>query len=123
MGRDDENPENWYLLGKAQYLRGEIKAALSCFREALKLDAYYDEVWTDLGKIIQKEHLVARAIPYLEHAYKVTGDVPGINYLLSSFYLQTGNSEKAYNHLVAAVEIDGSLFTDFAEIFPHKILT
>jgi tetratricopeptide (TPR) repeat protein len=120
---DDENPENWYLLGKAQYIKGEIKSALSCFREALKLDAYYDEVWSDLGKIIQKENLVSRALPYLEHAYKVTGDVPGLNYLLASFYLQSGNHEKAFRHLSAAVDMDKNLFNEFAEIFPRKILT
>ncbi|MCK7530129.1 MAG: hypothetical protein MZV63_03265 [Marinilabiliales bacterium] len=61
----------------------------------LKLDAYYDEVWTDLGRMILKEDLVIKALPYLEHAYKVTGDVPGINYLLASFYLHTGAMEKA----------------------------
>jgi tetratricopeptide (TPR) repeat protein len=120
---DDENPENWYLLGKAQYIKGDLKSAFTCFREALKLDAYYDEVWSDLGKIIQKENLVSRALPYLEHAYKVTGDVPGINYLLASFYLQTGNHEKASRHLSAAVEMDKSLFSELAEIFPRKILT
>ncbi len=120
---DDENPENWYLLGKAQYIKGEIKSALSCFREALKIDAYYDEVWVDLGKIIQKENLVSRALPYLEHAYKVTGDVPGINYLLASFNLQKGNHEKALKHLSSAIEADKDLFKDLAEIFPGKILS
>jgi tetratricopeptide (TPR) repeat protein len=120
---DDENPEYWYLLGKAQYIKGEIKSALSCFREALKLDAYYDEVWSDLGRIIKKEMLASRAIPYLEHAYKVTGDVPGINYLLASFYLQTGSNEKAYRHFAIAVDMDKDLFTDFVDLFPKKILT
>jgi tetratricopeptide (TPR) repeat protein len=120
---DDENPENWYLLGKAQYCKGELKSALTCFREALKIDAYYDEVWIDLAKIIQKEKLISKALPYLEHAYKVTGDVPGINYLLSSFYLQAGNYEKALKHLSSAVEADKELFNDLAELFPRSIMT
>jgi tetratricopeptide (TPR) repeat protein len=120
---DDENPEFWYLLGKAHYIKGEIKSALSCFREALKLDAYYDEVWCDLGKIIQKENFALKAIPYLEHAYKVTGDVPGINYLLASFYLQSGNFEKAYKHLSLAIEMDKDLFKDFIDLFPPAVLS
>jgi tetratricopeptide (TPR) repeat protein len=119
---DDENPEYWYLLGKAHYIKGEIKASLSCFREALKLDAYYDEVWADLGKLIQKEHITSRAIPYLEHAYKVTGDVPGINYLLASFYLQAGRTEKAFEHLSVAVEMDKELYRDVVELFPSALL-
>jgi tetratricopeptide (TPR) repeat protein len=120
---DDENPEFWYYLGKAQYLTGETKASLSCFREALKLDAYYDEVWIDLGKIIRKENFAGKAIPYLEHAYKVTGDVPGINYLLASFYLQAGSNEKAFRHLSLAIDMDKDLCRDFMDMFPPALLT
>ena len=120
---DDENPEFWYLLGKAHYIKGEIKAALSCFRESLKLDAYYDEVWIDLGKIILREKLTSRAIHYLEHAYKVTGDLPGINYILASFYLHSGDRENAFRHLSLAVEIDKYLYKEFIDIFPPSLLT
>ena len=118
---DDENPEYWYLLGKAHYVKGEIKNSLSCFREALKIDPYYDDVWLDLGKIILKEDLAGRAVPYLENAYKASGDVPGINYLLASFYLQSGDHDKAYKHLSMAIEMDKDLFNDFREFFqrPH----
>ena len=51
-----------------------------------------------LGKIILKEGLVSKALPYLTHAYKITGDIPGINYLLASFYLHAGSSDKAFRH-------------------------
>jgi len=120
---DDENPEYWYLLGKAHYVKGEVKNSLSCFREALKLDPYYDDVWLDLGKIISKEELAGKAIPYLEHAYKVAGDVPGINYLLASFYMQAGNHDKAYKHLSLAVEMEKELYNNFKEFFPDHILS
>jgi len=120
---DDENPEIWYLLGKAHYSKGEKKAALRCFREALKLDSYYDEVWADLGTIILKDKLHLKALPYLEHAYKVTGDVPGINYLLASFYLHSGNTDKAFRHLSIAITLDKELFHDFEGIFPTQKFT
>jgi tetratricopeptide (TPR) repeat protein len=120
---DDENPEFWYLLGKAHYANHEKKAAMRCFREALKIDAYYDEVWADLGKIIIVENLVSKALPYLEQAYKVTGDIPGINLLLSSFYLHAGNAEKSFRHLSLAVEVDTEIVGGFAEIFPQELLT
>jgi tetratricopeptide (TPR) repeat protein len=120
---DDENPEIWYLLGKAHYNKGEKKAALRCFREALKIDAYYDEVWADLGKIILKDNLVGKALPYLEHAYKITGDVPGINFLLASFYLLTGSNEKAFRHLSLAVDMNGEIFKDFEDLFPPELYT
>jgi hypothetical protein len=49
---------------------------MSCFREALKIDIYCDEVWSVLGGIILKENLASKAIPYLEHAYQITAIYP-----------------------------------------------
>jgi tetratricopeptide (TPR) repeat protein len=120
---DDENPEFWYLLGKAHYAKGEKKPALRCYREALKLDAYYDEVWADLGRIMLFENLAEKALPYLEQAYKITGDVPGINYLLSCFYLHTGKKEKSYRQLFIALDQGSRVFTDFEVLFPVNLLT
>jgi len=120
---DDENPEFWYLLGKAHYAMGEKKAALRCFREALKMDAYYGEVWSDLGMIIIRENLASRVIPYFEHAYKVIGDVPGINYLLASLYLRTDSPEKALAHMVMAIDTDKDLYREFIDFFPSCLLT
>jgi tetratricopeptide (TPR) repeat protein len=120
---DDENPEIWYMLGKAHYAKGEKKAALRCFREALKLDAYYTEVWSDLGNMILTEGYLLKALPYLEKAYKIIGDVPGINYLLASYYLHTDMQEKAFRHLSLALDVDKEMFCDFARIFPKHILS
>jgi tetratricopeptide (TPR) repeat protein len=118
---DDENPEIWYMLGKAHYARDEKKAALRCFREALKLDVYYSEVWTDLGRIILYDGFLDKALPYLEKAYKVIGDVPGINYLLASYYLHKGMMEKAQRHLSLALDVDKDIFKDFHDIFPVNL--
>jgi tetratricopeptide (TPR) repeat protein len=120
---DDENPEYWFLLGKAHYVKNELKSSLRCFREALKLDIYYDDVWIDLGKFLLREKLLSRSVHYLEHAYKVTGDVPGINYVLSSLYLHLGDTERSYKHLVIAVDLDRELFQDFEALFPHELFS
>ncbi|MFZ0281241.1 MAG: tetratricopeptide repeat protein [Bacteroidales bacterium] len=120
---DDENPEIWHVLGKAHYVKGEKKAAMRCFREALKIDAYFNEVWVDLGRIILKDGFRHKALPYLEKAYKIIGDVPGINYLLASNYLHYGAVEKASRHLALALDVDKDLFRDFNEIFPPSIIT
>jgi tetratricopeptide (TPR) repeat protein len=118
---DDENPEIWYMLGKAHYAKNEKKDTLRCFREALKLDANYNEVWTDLGRMILFDGFVPKALPYLEKAYKVIGDVPGINYLLASFYMHCGFMDKAHRHLLLALDVDKELFRDFHDIFPVHI--
>lgn len=120
---DDENPEIWHMLGKAHYKIGEKKAALRCFREALKLDVYYNEVWSDLGRIILIDGYICKALPYLEKAYKIIGDVPGINYLLASYYLHSGVSDKAYRHLSLALDTDKDIYKDFSFLFPSVILT
>ncbi|NSW93687.1 MAG: tetratricopeptide repeat protein [Bacteroidales bacterium] len=118
---DDENPEIWYFLGKAHYMKGEKKAAIRCYREALKIDAYFSDAWIDLGKIILENKLVSKALPYLEKAYKIIGDIPGINYLLASVYLHSGNYEKSFIHLSAALEADKELFNEFLAMFPVKL--
>jgi tetratricopeptide (TPR) repeat protein len=118
---DDENPEIWFFLGKAHYLYGEKKAALRCYREALKIDAFYDEVWIELGKIILADGFTAKALPYLQQAYKITGDVPGMNYLLAAFYLHSEENEKSHFHLSSAIKNDRELFTEFQGIFPEII--
>jgi tetratricopeptide (TPR) repeat protein len=120
---DDENPEIWYLLGKAHLAKEEKKAALKCFREALKLDAFYNEVWIDLAKVIINEGLIIKAIPLILQAYRITGDIPGINYLLASFYLNAGYSEKSFRHLSIALTSDKEQYRIFEEIFPEKLLT
>ena len=118
---DDENPEIWYMLGKAHYARDEKKAALRCFREALKLDIYYNEVWTDIGRIILYDGYISKALQYLEKAYKIIGDVPGLNYLLASCYLHMAVMDKAHKHLTLALDADKEMFMEFHDIFPHHI--
>lgn len=120
---DDENADFWYFLGKAHYAKGEKKPALRCFSEALKLDPYYDEIWADLGKIIFRENIVEKALPYVIQAYKSSGDVPGVNYLLSSLSLYLGKKEKAWRHLNIALSLNATLFYEFRMLFPYEMLT
>ena len=118
---DSENPEIIYLTGKALYLKGNKKAALKCFRDALKMDSFYDEVWVDLARTIIADGLISRALPIMEKAYKITGDVPGINYLMASLYMYTRNMHSAYLHLSAAIELEPKLFEEYSDLFPEKL--
>jgi tetratricopeptide (TPR) repeat protein len=89
----------------------------------LKLDAYYNEVWIDLAKIIINDGLIVKALPFLQQAYKITGDIPGINYLLASFYINAGYPEKSFRHLSIALTSDKEQYRIFEGIFPEKLLT
>lgn len=121
INTDSENPEFWYAMGRAQYSKKEVKAALKCMIEAVKLDSYYEAAWADMGKILVEENLVEYAIPYLIKAIKVAGDIPGINYLLASFYNIEGNSEVALHYLKHAVEIDKDSLSEFVNFFKPEL--
>jgi hypothetical protein len=43
--------------------------------------------------------------------------------LLASFYLHSGNAEKAHRHLSIALNLDKELFSEFEDIFPRKLFT
>ena len=120
---DNENPEFLYLLGQANLKNGNYQNAIRCFRDALKLNAYYNEIWCDLGKIIFNENIVKQAVPYLEKSYRVMGDVPGINYLLASLYLHLNIHDKAYKHFSSAVNIEKQAFDEFIDLFPSETMT
>jgi hypothetical protein len=75
-------------------------------------------VWSELGNIIISIGVIDKALTYLHRAYKVTGDVPGINYLLAALYARNAEYDKSYTHLAKAIENDKEIFSDFKEIFP-----
>ena len=120
---DNENPEFLRLLGQAHIKNGKHKIAIKCFRDALKLNVYNNEIWCDIGKIIFNENFVKKAIPYLEKAYKVMGDVPGINYLLASLYLHLNIKDRAYKYFLSAINIGKDVFSEFTELFPSEMMT
>ncbi|HRR15149.1 MAG TPA: tetratricopeptide repeat protein [Bacteroidales bacterium] len=118
---DSSNPELWYFTGKAFMLTGNKKRALRCFRESLKIDPYYHDSWYEFGKIIIEEKLATRTLPLLNKAYKIIGDIPGINYLMAALYVQSGNNKSAIVHLKKALELDNKIFEKFIDLFPKEI--
>jgi len=118
---DSGNPELWYYTGKAFMLTGNKKSALRCFRESLKIDPYYHESWYEFGKIIIEEKLITKTLPLFKRAYKIIGDLPGINYLMAAFYFHSGNNESAIVHLKKALELDNEMFKKFINFFPEYI--
>ena len=56
-----------------------------------------------------------------EKAYRITGDLPGINFLMASLYLYAGKYQSAYNHLSTALELEPELFEEYKDLFPEAI--
>jgi tetratricopeptide (TPR) repeat protein len=119
---DAENPEYWYYLGKAQYRLMKTKDALRSFREALKIDPFYDSVWTDIGHLIISERLYSKVTFHLEKVLKVIGDVHGLRFVLAASYLYNGRLDRCYDHLSVALPSTGVVFEKFSDLFPGNML-
>ncbi len=111
-----DNAEIWFLSGKAFLLNNNPKRALRCFRESLKIDPYFNDAWIELGKIIVSEKMIEKSIPFLERANRATGDIPGINFLLGTFYYYTGLENEAEAHLSTAIKLDPDIFNSFNQL-------
>jgi tetratricopeptide (TPR) repeat protein len=120
---DEENPDCWFSLGKAYIGTKNIKEALKCFQATIKIDPYFDDAWLELGLIVTILNSFKSAIPLLEEARKVIGDVPGLSYILGSCYLHTQDYDEAMMTLSRAADLDEKLFDDFSSMFPDKLLT
>jgi len=65
----------------------------------------------------------AGAIRILRKAKKVSGDVPGIYFLLASAFLHRGNKTEALKALNKAARLDAGLFAEYAVLLPEEQLT
>jgi len=63
------------------------------------------------------------AIPKLEEARKIIGDVPGLSYVLASCYLHLSDYEEGAMTLSRAADLDYKLFPDFVSMFPEHLMT
>ncbi|MBP5473923.1 MAG: tetratricopeptide repeat protein, partial [Bacteroidales bacterium] len=115
--KDPENSEYWYLLGKAFLLKHEPKKALRCYKKGLELDIYFDAIWADMGKLFIDENVVERAIPYIKQSIKISGDVPGANYLLASLYNYLHDEKNTLFFLRHALEMDKEGYDAYSVFF------
>jgi tetratricopeptide (TPR) repeat protein len=120
---DENNPDYWFSMGKAYIGTKEIAKALRCFRTTLKLDPYFDDAWLEIGMIILFSESFKIAIPKLEEARKIIGDVPGLSYVLASCYLHLSDYDNGMMTLSRAADLDYKLFPDFTLMFPERLMT
>jgi hypothetical protein len=63
------------------------------------------------------------AIRLLRKIKQISGDLPGIYFLLASAYLHTDKNTEARKALTVAARLDAGLFADYAIILPEEKLT
>jgi len=63
------------------------------------------------------------AIRILKKARRISGDLPGIYFLLASAFLHTGNLTDAARALIKASRLDNELLEEYAVLLPEDKLT
>ena len=63
------------------------------------------------------------AIRILRKVKQISGDLPGLYFLLASSYLHTGNLNEATRALFRASRIDSDLLEEYAVLLPEEKLT
>ena len=120
---DGTSPEYWYFMGKCEYRGGYPLNAARAYIEALRCDPFYDEAWRDLGNIIIAGDYYRHIISLLNRTLRMMGDVHGLQFLIASVYLYSGNNKMAEKHLSAALDSAPEEWDFFSELIPATLRT
>ncbi|MDX9928606.1 MAG: tetratricopeptide repeat protein [Bacteroidales bacterium] len=120
---DDQNPEGYHMLSRSLYATGMTKECVRNLKKSLKIDPFFDEAWIDMANIIHETGTASKIVPILEKAYRITGDVPGLNYLLAACHLAAGKTADAYKDLLRATSVDREFARDFLFLYPDELLS
>lgn len=120
---DATTPEYWYFMGKCEYRNGFPINAARAYIESIRADPFYDEAWRDLGNIIIAGNYYRHILPLLNRTLRMMGDVHGLQYLIASVYLYSGNNKMAEKHLNDALESAPGEWLFFSELIPSALRT
>lgn len=120
---DGTSPEYWYFMGKCEFRSGYPINAARAYIEALRCDPFYDEAWMDLGSIIIAGSYYRHIIPLLKRTLRMMGDVHGLQFLIASVYLYSGNIKMAEKHLRAALDSAPEEWDFFSDLIPAAMHT
>jgi Tfp pilus assembly protein PilF len=74
MRRDPTIPRAWAILGRYEYLLGDVPAAVLDYRQALALNPWSTDALNSLGLIALSTHDSKRAAEYFDRSLKVQAD-------------------------------------------------
>lgn len=120
---DDQDPENYHMLARSFYALGKLKESIRNLQKALKIDPFFYEAWIDMATIIHETNIASKLVNILEKAARISGDIPGLNYLLAYSHLVSGQPGKAYIDLIHATATDKEIAEDFLFLYPEELLT
>jgi tetratricopeptide (TPR) repeat protein len=97
----------WYAMGESVYLRlGRCERAVDAFRESLQRRADHVPSRTGLLEALLKSHRPEEAAPLIETVLSEGSDDPRALTLAGEFALESGDGQRAAQHLRQALAID-----------------
>ena len=95
--------------GVAAYLRGDFKASINLFSQALKHDSKFALAYSSRGAAHLKSGKIKKAVSDFKRAIRLKPDYARAYHLLGLAYEQMGDFSGAYRNFDRALEIDPDL--------------
>jgi tetratricopeptide (TPR) repeat protein len=100
-----DNPRAWSSLGVVHAERGELEAAESAYREALRLSPHYVRAMINLGNLHMRRGALAEAAAIYARAAAEGDDLAEAHYYAGSTQVALGDARSGIPHLRRALEL------------------
>jgi len=98
--------ENYYMLGKAWYMKGDDDKALNLYQKALKLSPTNAEIYNSIGKSFYWKGDNDAAMEMFEKALKLDNKLADAYRNIGSIYTDNQENEKAMEYCQKALSLD-----------------
>lgn len=103
---DPTNERIFYNLGLLQYEMGDIAAARSNFRTAVRLGSQHTGLYYNYGLLLQQQNNFKEAEQILRKGFELDPNAANINYALAYLYMRQNQPKKARIHAEVLHRLD-----------------
>jgi len=118
LSLEDDNPDFWFTLGNIHTHLGHRTDAIKAYFKATELDPYDDEAWINLAHLEFKQGGSEKSISILKDSYSRTFDIAVVNFHLSGYYFQLGNTEQSLKFFEKGLKLKYSEHRTVLKISP-----
>jgi tetratricopeptide (TPR) repeat protein len=111
---DADNPEFWFSFGNInKSIEGNEHKALYCYKRATELEPYDAEFWLNYAEMEKITGNTEKAAKTLESAYDMLDDDAELDFVLSAYYYELGNTIRSIELFNKARGLDVEMATAF----------
>jgi tetratricopeptide (TPR) repeat protein len=115
---DEDNPDFWFTLGNIHAHLGSTTDAIKAYSKTCELDPYDDEAWINMAHLHFKQGDTEKAINTLKDSYSHTFDIAPVNFYLSAYYYEMGNTEQSLKFFEKGLKLDYSANRQVVKVSP-----